>query len=205
MKEMNELIDFFDFLQKNQKVKHEEFFNNVTGNKAVTKYSDNVLVEFFPFENEIFGLKEAKEMNISKGITKDVKRSVFDHDGSLIMTEDVLTGDRVTSRSFYFYRSDYSERVTFQKVGTFRLKTVSRFFNSQGNSMLLIKSSLGEGQWNFKFEDNILNRIIISEKDLSSDSSATRVIELKYNESNKLIEVINKYENGSSQIMYKLK
>lgn len=205
MKEMIDLIDFYGFLQQEQKVKHEEFLNNVEENKAVTKYSDNVLVEFFPFENEIFGLKKGKELSLPKEITKDVKRNVFDHSGSLIMTEDVLAGDRVTSRSFYFYHNDYSERISFQKVGTFRLKTVSRFFNKHENLILLIKSSIGEGQWDFKFEGNILNHIIINERDCATDFSTTRVVELKYNESHKLIEVINKYENGSSQIIYKVK
>lgn len=135
-------------------------------------------------------------------ISKNVQRSSFDEKDRLIMTESVLSGNRVTSRTFYFYKNDFIERVMFQKVGSFRLKSIARFFNEKGNVRLLSKGVMGEGGWYFNYIDHVLNDILIKEKYASSEYFLTRSIYFKYDSRNDLIEVRNQYENGTSQIMY---
>jgi len=50
-----------------------------------------------------------------------------------------------------------------------------------------------------------LDNVSIKEKSVSENIEKTRSIQCMYNDDNTLIEIINRYENGTEQVMYKRK
>lgn len=205
MIEMAELQRYYDNLLKEQRTKHDELVCEVERKTDIIKYSDNVLLEFYPYENEMYGLKKGVEVDKPNEIDKDIMRNYFDTQGFLIMTENVLVGDRVTSRSFYSYTEKFAERISFQNIGTFRLKSVARVYKMNNNIILFNKGTFGEGIWYFNYRNGLLDNVSIKEKSASEHIEKTRSIQCMYNNDNTLIVIINRYENGTEQVMYKRK
>lgn len=200
MNASKDLNEYFHYLQEHQKEKHDDLLKNTLSKVDSIRYSKTVLVELYPFENEIFGLDKGVELKESDVINKDKKKSYFSKGGELIMTEDILANDKVTSRSFFNYCDDFIERISFQKIGVFKLKALSRFYNKSGR--LINKGVMGEACWIFNYVNGFPISIHIEEKDNSSESLQRREVEFIYNEKKELREVINKYENGTGQVIY---
>lgn len=201
MRESEILHEIFHSLQKNQKEKHDDLLEEAQSKIDSVKYSKTVLVELYPFENEIFGLDKGVELKGDNVVNKEIKKNYFSKNRRLVMTEDLLATNKVTGRSFYFYRDDFVERISFHKIGTFKLKSLSRFYNESGK--LINKGIMGEACWNFEYINDSLTLIHVEEKEYSSGDIQKRDVELIYDEGKLLKEVINKYENGSSQVMYR--
>ena len=121
------------------------------------------------------------------------------------MTEQVLAGNRVTGRTFYSYSDEYSERITFHKIGSFKLRSISRIFFDTDDLILLNKGMHGESIWLFNYKEGVLIDIEIKERDVINDVEKTRRVEFIYDGRDEPMEVIYKYENGSSQVIYTTK
>lgn len=199
----NALNERFELLQKNQKEFHDDFLTESSKKISKVKFSKNSLMGFFPFENECFGLKKGNEIEQPKNGNKNYIKNYLDENGGVVMVEDILPSDKVTARTFYFRNKGFVERIIFQKIGVFKLKSVGRYFNDINNNLYLNKGAKGEACWNFNYSDDTLDSISVEEKDLLSKKISSRRLVLNYKDNGELKEVKCLYENGSSQIMFK--
>ncbi|MEI2266126.1 hypothetical protein [Erwinia sp. CGal63] len=202
MKELESLEKEFCTIQNNQKDKHDELLNDSQGKISECKYSDRILINFYPFESEIYGLKKGKELKEINKTKKSLRKNYFDSNGRLIMVEGILADERVTSRDFYYYREGFLERVSFQKIGSFKIKSLARYYNSQEGCKLVNKAVMGESYWDFNLSNNQLISILVNERQSVNDDFQEREVVFCYNEKNELDVIINKYKNGSSQVIY---
>ena len=63
----------------------------------------------------------------------------------------------------------------------------------------------GESIWLFNYKEGVLIDIEIKERDVINDVEETRRVEFIYDGRDEPMEVIYKYENGSSQVIYTTK
>lgn len=202
MNEFHEMSERFTELLENQKQYHDDFLHEVMKNKLQIKYSHNPIIELYPFENESFGLKKGFEIDELKTLNSNSIKTYFDENDFFVMVEDVLSGNRVTSRSFYSRSEDFIEKVVFQKIGAFKLKSLSRFYSKKDKPLYFNKGVKGSALWEFNYIDDILLCINIIEGDSLLEEVNKRKLTFSFDD-DKLREVLCEYDSGSTQVMFK--
>jgi len=119
------------------------------------------------------------------------------------MTENILSGGRVISRSFFIDVNGFSERIIYKKVGGFKLKSVSRYFKNEKNAKFMNKGAKGDSIWDFIYNDGKVVSAFIFERDANTGETVKRELVFSYNKDGGLKAIDCLYGDGISQAIYK--
>ncbi|MDR7343345.1 hypothetical protein J2X14_001757 [Pantoea alhagi] len=206
---MNEENDFrnvnsiFNELLSDAKNKCEALSKDVLERTKKVLFSSGSAYVFFPYENEVYGLKPGFFIEDESKKNEVNKKNYVGASGEVFMVEDLNNNGSVTSKTIFNFFKEYKERVIFYKAGSFRLKSYARAELDNGEvKRIFNKGVLGESLWDFTYQKGKLEKIKIRERGNEGDRFSERVLLFFYNEENYLKKIVERYENGEDVQIY---
>lgn len=166
-------------------------------------FSSGSAYVFFPYENEVYGLKPGFFIEGEPKDKEANKKNYVGNSGEVIMVEDLNNSGNITSRAIFNFFGEYKERIIFYKAGSFRLKSYARAELENGEvKRIFNKGVLGESLWDFTYNKGMLETIKIKERGNEQGSFSERVLLFFYNKESCLKKIVERYENGEEMRVY---
>lgn len=185
---------------------HDSLMEKILDTDRKIIYTKGKFYSLKPFESQIYGFKNARPLKNRPSNMKNVYLNHFDDKNNLLLIEQINDDNsKCFNREFFVRSSNIVESVYFYFAGSARIRNMSHFYYENNLIRELYNQGVsGNSCWTFFYENKLLDRILISERENLKSDFSERVLSFKYNK-NDLTEINSLSSSGYKEVLFPTK